>query len=118
MLQHLFENDNFKENMIERLKHLLAEQRGKVGFDMQAGEAGVWIWDDEELDEGIFSAAANALKSAATSTIATGLGVSASGLHKFGHDLMAKPKQIKPKFTAQKPLRTKPVANPVASLTT
>src|SRR5262249_25453256 len=39
-------------------------------------------------NEGIGSAIGNALKRVATQSIAHGLGVSASGLHKFGSDLL------------------------------
>jgi hypothetical protein len=57
-------------------------------------------------NEGLGLALDNAFKGAVTRSLATGLGVSASGLHKFGHDLIAKPKKyITPKPAAQKPAK-------------
>jgi hypothetical protein len=51
LLQDLFENDDFKRSMCQRLEQIICEQRARLGYDMQAG-AGAWIWDeDEELNE-------------------------------------------------------------------
>src|SRR5262249_3858847 len=60
--------------------------------------------------EGIGSAIGNMVKSIATHTVARGLGVSSSGLHKFGHDLLNKPKAPAPtkKVVAPKHVQTKP----------
>jgi len=49
MLRDLFENDDFKKHMVERLEPLISEQRAKVGWD---GNNQVWTWEEEEeLDE-------------------------------------------------------------------
>ena len=119
MLQHLFENDNFfNENLIKRLKHLLAERRARVGYDMKAGESGAWIWDDSELDEGIGSALMHLVRSTVARTAASGLGVSPGTINTFTKHLINRPKQVafktamqKPATAGAKPVHTKPAAS-------
>jgi len=165
LLQDLFENDDSKKHMCERLEQIVCEQRVRLGYDMTT-EA--WIWDEEELNElgtdllnryidkasrqlrkgnygsgtikaqtqkrmnrasgikkansrlntyhtdeysnttneGIANAIGNALKRVATQSIAHGLGVSASGLHKFGSDLLHTKTPKAP--TMKKVVATKP----------
>jgi len=87
MLRDLFESDNFKLNMCKRLDKLVTEQRAKLGYDMTT-EPGFWTWDDDALDEGLAGAIGNVFKRMATHSLATGLGVNPSSLHKFGSDLL------------------------------
>src|SRR5262249_1768765 len=89
MLRDLFENDDFKENMIKGLKQLMAEQRGRIGYDMKAGTSGAWIWDDDELDEGIGSALMHLVRSTVARTAASGLGVSPGTINTFTKHLTA-----------------------------
>src|SRR5262249_35744998 len=112
LLQDLFENDEFKLNMIRRLKHLLAEQRARVGYNMQAGESGAWTWNDDELDEGLGSALMGLVRTAATRSLATGIGVSPSTINTFTKHLTNRPKKYaapqKPTTAGAKPVHTKP----------
>src|SRR5262249_53660034 len=107
LLQDLFENDEFKKNMCERLKQLVTEQRARIGYDMQAGTSGAWIWDDDELDEGLGSALMGLVKTAAATTAANALGVRPSTINNFAKHLTNRPKKAgAPTKAAAKP--TKP----------
>src|SRR5262249_45059915 len=122
ILQGLFEDENFKRYMCQRVEPLVARKRAKLGFDMTRE---CWTWgEDDELEEGVASAIGNFFKHAATQSLATGLGVSASSLHKFGRDLTSRPKRVvtPAKATPQKQTKsvqhtTKPaVASPIPTV--
>src|SRR5262245_58341322 len=90
MLEHLFSNDSFKENMCAKLEQLVAKQRAKVGLHMTSEQ---WVWgDDNELEAGIGSALMHLVRTAAVRTAASGLGTSPSTINKFTRHLTAKPK--------------------------
>ena len=110
ILRGLFEDDNFKEYMRQRLEHLVGKKRAKVGYDM-TNEC--WTWGkDDELEEGIASGLMHLVKTTAAKSLATGLGVSPSTIHGFTKHLSSKPKKVAgPLRTAQKPAKpvhTKP----------
>jgi hypothetical protein len=119
LLQDLFENDEFKKNMCERLKQLVTEQRARIGYDMQAGTSGAWIWDDDELDEDLGSALMGLVKTAATTTAANALGVRPSTINNFTKHLTNRPKKYtapqKPATAGAKPVQTKPAAKPAGA---
>ena len=101
ILRGLFEDDNFKEYMCQRVEHLVCEHRAKLGYDMTNE---TWTWgEDEELDEGI----GNALMHLVRTTAANALGVRPSTIHGFTKALSNRPKKVAaPKVSAQKPPKT------------
>lgn len=107
ILRGLFEDENFKKYMAQRVEQLVCEKRGKLGYDM-SNEC--WTWgEDEQLDEGIGSGLMHLVKTAATRSIGQGLGVSPSIIHGFTKHLTNRPKKVAaPAKAAAKPRKTKP----------
>src|SRR5262245_20668226 len=109
MLQHLFERDDFAENMRQRLEEKICEQRSRIGFD---GDAQTWTdiedviangdqWDeDEDLSEldqttiesqlrrGTYASKSDSIKTATKKrqNRLTGVKRASSRLNTFHHD--------------------------------
>src|SRR5215471_7776220 len=105
ILRGLFEDDNFKRYMCQRVEQQICEQRAKLGYDMTNE---VWTWgEDEELDEGIGNALMHLVRTTAAATAANALGVRPSTIHGFTKALSNRPKKVAaPKVSAQKPPKT------------